>query len=54
MKKAVRQRILSEHGNKCAKCGAFERLEIDHIIPTSKGGREDESNMQILCTKHAI
>lgn len=47
----VRKRILERHGSICAHCGTTEKLEIDHIIPLSKGGREDEDNMQVLCRK---
>lgn len=49
MRKEIRERIIKEHGGKCAICGATMHLEIDHIIPVSKGGRENESNMQVLC-----
>lgn len=33
----------------CVFCGATERLSVDHIIPLVKGGRNNLSNMQILC-----
>ena len=49
MRKEIRDRLIKEHGGKCAICGAKMNLEIDHIIPVSKGGRENESNMQVLC-----
>jgi hypothetical protein len=49
MRSEVRERILNKYNNKCCFCESTKRLEIDHIIPISKGGREDEENMQILC-----
>lgn len=49
MRKIVRDRILAKFGNKCCYCNSTENLEIDHIIPLSKGGKEDEINMQVLC-----
>lgn len=49
MRAIVRERILSKCNNECVQCGTKERLEVDHIIPLSIGGRDDEDNMQILC-----
>ncbi len=51
MRDIVRKRILEKCKNKCQHCGGIERLEVDHIIPISRGGRHDEDNMQILCKK---
>ncbi len=51
MRKIVRERILQRYKGKCARCDSTEKLEIDHIIPLSKGGRHDEDNFQALCKK---
>ena len=51
MRKIVRDRILKKSNYQCVRCGSKTNLEVDHIIPLSRGGREDEDNMQILCKK---
>ena len=37
------------YNSPCVSCGASERIEADHIIPISKGGRHSEGNLHSLC-----
>jgi len=49
----VRWEILQRDGNRCVVCGQGASdgvtLEIDHIVPVSKGGSDEKSNLQVLC-----
>lgn len=47
----VRQRVWQTYGGRCVDCGASDYLEYDHIIPHSKGGSNDENNIQLLCRR---
>lgn len=55
MTSKLRQRIKERDGFTCKQCGASVQkepnllLEIDHIIPVSKGGLTTEDNLQTLC-----
>lgn len=39
-------------GGKCELCGSTDRLELDHIIPVSRGGDNSDGNFQFLCLTH--
>jgi 5-methylcytosine-specific restriction endonuclease McrA len=47
----LRSLIFLRDGNCCKKCGAVDDLTIDHILPKSRGGGHDPSNLQTLCRK---
>lgn len=55
MTAALRERILERDNYTCQVCGnsIFEEpnllLEVDHIIPISKGGKTEEDNLRTLC-----
>ena len=33
----------------CAACGTTANLGVDHIVPPSRGGTDDRSNLMVLC-----
>lgn len=35
--------------NGCRKYFEYRHMEVDHIVPKFKGGRDDDSNLQLLC-----
>jgi RNA-directed DNA polymerase len=46
------QKVVKRQGGKCAYCGEFFKydsvIEIDHVIPKSRGGKDEMSNLQAL------
>ena len=51
---SLRYRVLKKSKQRCELCGATKNdrpLDVDHIIPRSKNGKSDESNLQVLCSK---
>jgi ATP adenylyltransferase len=51
---SLRYRVLTESNGRCALCGATKNdrpLDVDHIKPRSKGGKNEHENLQVLCAK---
>jgi hypothetical protein len=47
----VRDEVWKRDGGKCRHCGGTDHVEIDHVIPISRGGTGDIENLQLLCRK---
>lgn len=42
-------RILLRDGRVCYRCGRWAG-EVDHVVPASQGGGEDDTNLAAICT----
>jgi hypothetical protein len=50
--RALRRRLFREAGYTCVHCGRRpppRELQIDHILPLACGGKNEETNFQVLC-----
>ncbi|MCD7885921.1 MAG: HNH endonuclease [Lachnospiraceae bacterium] len=54
MTQELKERIKLRDNYTCQICGKYMPdevgLQIDHIVPVSKGGKTIESNLQVLCS----
>ena len=47
----LRAEVLLRDGARCRRCRSAVNLEIDHIVPLSKGGKTEQANLQTLCRR---
>lgn len=45
----LRRTVFERDRYRCRRCGAWVDLQVDHVIPHSKGGPAIEENLQALC-----
>lgn len=45
----IYKRVVLRDKGQCQICLSRLNLELDHIIPTSKGGKTTVTNLQVLC-----
>ena len=45
----VKKYVYGKYGNRCLCCGSYEKISLDHVIPISKGGKDEIENLQPLC-----
>jgi diadenosine tetraphosphate (Ap4A) HIT family hydrolase/5-methylcytosine-specific restriction endonuclease McrA len=51
---SLRYLALKASGGRCQLCGATKNerpLDVDHIIPRNRGGKNELANLQVLCSK---
>jgi 5-methylcytosine-specific restriction endonuclease McrA len=47
----LRALVLVRDGGRCRRCGSARNLEVDHIVPLSRGGDSEDCNLQTLCRR---
>jgi len=45
----LRERVLAHDGRRCRRCGSTSDLSVDHVVPYSRGGSTDFTNLRTLC-----
>ena len=48
---SVKAAVIVRDGGRCRDCYSAVNLQINHIVPLSKGGSSEESNLQTLCRR---
>lgn len=46
---AIRIQVFERDAYRCQRCGAWENLTVDHIVPFTAGGEDSLANFQTLC-----
>lgn len=49
-----KKQIILRDGERCVMCGSNKDIQVDHIVPKSKGGTSNIDNGQVLCSKHNL
>ncbi len=56
---SVRDEVYTKDGGRCTyvgtngkRCIKRENLEVDHIVPFAKGGKNTKANLRLLCPRH--
>lgn len=44
-----KEEIILNAGNICQRCGSKENLNVHHVIPHWKGGKNGSDNLMVLC-----
>lgn len=47
--KPSRVRIYKRDNHECVYCGSIKQLTLDHVIPKSRGGKNDWNNLVTCC-----
>jgi len=48
---SIKAAVMVRDGGRCRSCYSAVNLQIDHIVPLSKGGTSEETNLQTLCRR---
>ena len=48
----IKDTLYDKQGRNCTRCVhrfKYRHLEVDHIVPKTKGGQDVDENLQLLC-----
>ena len=48
----VTKELFGQLPKKCQICGFYKIIDVHHLVPRSKGGSNERSNLVVLCPNH--